>query len=139
MLTSTCGCDVRRWRGPAYLAVADAGVPVSVGREHAPQRCNAILILEGMVLRHGAMKVALDLLCRQRTLTHGLLHQVTIVTAVGGHFILGSWGDRRTALEGNRINSDFIPKSKGSPTREEKPQFPSEELWNPVQDQFSGS
>ena len=50
------------------------------------------------------MEVALDLLRSQRTLTHGLLNQVTIVTAVGGHFILGSWVDRWTALEGKRVH-----------------------------------
>lgn len=82
-------------RGPSYLAVADVGVAVSVGREHAAQRCNAVLILEGVVLGHRTMKVALDLLRRQRTLTHSLLQQVTVVTAVGGHLILGPWGDRR--------------------------------------------
>lgn len=47
-----------------YLTVSDAGVPVSVGRQDSSQRSDAHLILKGVMLRHGAVEVSLDLLCR---------------------------------------------------------------------------
>lgn len=48
-----------------YLAVPDTWVVVGVGCEHPPQRRDARLVLEGRVLRQGAVQVALNLLGHQ--------------------------------------------------------------------------
>lgn len=86
-----------------YLAVADARVTGGVGSEHTAQGSDAHLILEGAVLGHGAVKVPLDLLCGQRAAPHCLLHQLSIVTRVGGHFVLGTWrGGASGVVEGHR-------------------------------------
>lgn len=45
-----------------YLAVSNAWVAVGVGCEDTAQRRNAHLVLEGSVLRHGAVQVPLNLL-----------------------------------------------------------------------------
>ena len=71
------------------LTVSDGGVAMGVGGEDAPQRSDARLVLERSVFRHRSMEVALDFLGRQWTQPHGLLHQVSIVTWVGHHLILG--------------------------------------------------
>ena len=76
-----------------YLAVANAGVAVGIGGEHTAQCGDAHLVLEGAVLGHGAMQVPLDLLCSQGAATHGLLHQVAVVTWVSSHLILSSCRD----------------------------------------------
>lgn len=71
------------------------------------------------------MEVPLDLLRSQGALAHGLLHQVAVVTAVGGHLILGPWGDRRTLQKDvpqtrlGRVEKDGPPEksSHSSPLR----------------------
>ncbi|TNN33403.1 hypothetical protein EYF80_056437 [Liparis tanakae] len=78
------------WRSPGSSRCRGCG------REDAPQRRDARLVLEGPVLRHRAVEVALDLLGGQRAQPHGLLHQVAIVTGVGRHLILCSWTQRGT-------------------------------------------
>lgn len=67
-----------------HLAVPNFGVPVGIGRQHSPQSSDPRLVLEGGVLRQGAVQVPLYLLCHQAALSHGLLHQVPIVTGVRG-------------------------------------------------------
>ena len=67
-----------------YLAVSDLGVAVGIGGEHPPEGGDAGGVLEGGVVREGAVEVPLDLLCGQGALAHGPLHQVGVVTLVGG-------------------------------------------------------
>ena len=76
---------------PAHLAVPDLGVPVGIGRQDSPQRCDARFVLEGGVLRQGTVQVPLYLLRHQATLSHGLLHQVAVVTRMRGKVRDGIW------------------------------------------------
>lgn len=75
----------------AYLAVSYARVAAGVGSEDPAEGSDAHLILEGVVLRHGAVQVPLDLLRGQGTAAHGLLHPLSVVARVGVHLILSSW------------------------------------------------
>ena len=75
----------------AHLAVPDLGVPVGIGRQDSPQRRDARFVLEGGVLRQGAVQVPLYLLRHQAALSHGLLHQVAIVTGMRGKVRDGIW------------------------------------------------
>lgn len=86
-----------------YLAVSNAGVPVGVGCEDAAQCSNAHLVLEGSVLRHGAVQVPLNLLRSQRRHAQCLLHQLAIVARVGGQLVLGSWKKR---VEGSQVRGE---------------------------------
>ena len=75
----------------AHLAVPDLGVPVRIGRQDSPQCCDARFVLEGRVLRQGAVQVPLYLLRHQAALSHGLLHQVAVVTGMRGKVRDGIW------------------------------------------------
>ena len=79
---------------PLYLAVANGGVSERVGSQHPAECSDPELILEGRVLRHGAVEVSLDLLRGQAVLPRGLLHQLSIVARVSHHLIPGPCGDR---------------------------------------------
>ena len=70
--------------GGSYLAVSDLSVAVGVGGEHPPQGGDAGGVLEGGVVREGAVEVPLNLLRGQGALAHGPLHQVRVVALVGG-------------------------------------------------------
>lgn len=78
----------KKW---SYLAISYARVAAGVGSEDPAEGSDAHLILEGVVLRHGAVQVPLDLLRGQGTAAHGLLHPLSVVARVGVHLILSSW------------------------------------------------
>lgn len=67
-----------------HLAVANLGVPVSIGCQHPPQGSNTRFVLEGRVLRQRTVQVPLYLLCHQAASAQRLLHQISIVPRVRG-------------------------------------------------------
>lgn len=73
-----------------YLAVSDAGVPVGVGGEDAAQSTDAGVVLERLVFWHRTVKVTFDLIRRQRTQTHGLFHQIAVVTGVSHQLVVST-------------------------------------------------
>lgn len=114
-MDSVCACGT----GPApsgYLAVPDAGVAVGVGGEDTAQCRDAHLVLEGSVLRHGAVQVPLDLLRSQRRPAQRLLHQLAVVARVAGQFVLGSWTKGDMGLEVKvKVQSGSVAKNPDGP------------------------
>ncbi len=65
-----------------HLAVADGGVSEGVRGQHAAQRGDPRLVLEGWMLRQRAVQVALDLLCGGAGFSSAFLQQIRVVAGM---------------------------------------------------------
>ena len=74
------------------LAVADGGVAERVGVEDAAKGADAVSVLEGGVLRHGTVEVALDLVVGEGLQLGGGGHHDGVVAGVGDFLVDGAGG-----------------------------------------------
>lgn len=96
-----------RWKPQSvYLTVSDVWISEGVGSEDPAKGGDAYLILKGRVLRERAVQVPLYLLRRQVVFAHRLLHQVLVVSGVGGHLVNRPYENRQTTIKSS-LNKSF--------------------------------